>query len=97
MLQTALFLDGVFGSVSSAFGGISSAFGSVSSTFGSVSSALCSVSRSSGGRCAGVSFRGFRGRSRGGSGGRSGCRSRSRSRFFTAGGQTNRQHGGNNE
>lgn len=83
----------LLGGVCGVFGGIGNALRGVSSTFDSVGSALCSV-----GRC-GISFRHFRrcGRSRSRGGRRSGRRGGSRSRFIAAGGQANREQGGNEE
>jgi hypothetical protein len=93
VLQEALLLAGVLGSIGCALSGVSSTFGSVSSAFGGISCALCGI----GSRSGSVSFRRFRsgGRSRG----RSGCRrgSRCRGRLFAAGGQTNYQQGSSKE
>ncbi len=105
MVQEALLLDGIlgcirraFGSVSGAFGGVGSTFGGISSAFGGVGGAFGSVSSS---RSSSVSFRRFRSRCRRRRGCRRGSRSGSRcgcrGRFFAAGGQTNRQQGGNEE
>ena len=102
VMQETLLLGGVLGGIGCAFGGSIGAFGSVSSAFGGIGSTLGGVSSTFGGvgsRSSSVSFRGFRGRGR--SGGRSrsrgGSRCGGRSRFFAAGGQTNRQQGGNEE
>ena len=88
VMQTRLFLGCVFGSfcgalgsVSSTFGGVTGALGCVGSTFGGVGSSRCR-----GGNCG----RSGRSRCRGLGGG-------SRGGFVTAGSQTNRQQGGNEQ
>ena len=95
MVQEALLLDGVLGCICRTFGSVSGTFGGISSALGSIGSTLGGVSSRSGS----ISFRCFRSgcRSRGRGGCRGGSRRRSRGRFFTAGGQTNRQQGGNEE
>ena len=90
-MQETLFLDGVFcafdSTLDSAFGGVNGlVLGGVHGTGSRSSSRSGGISfRCIGGRSGSVSFRCFRSR-RGG-----------RSRFFAAGGQTNRQQGGNEE